>query len=104
VHGPFGSALQYKTCRIVPEVISFSRTIINLRVDMADFLEDDDDDMGGLGGLFTCEEYVEKSFTIGSMSQVLLASNMSSVWHFLTVYFPGSVANMMPLRFKNFAL
>lgn len=66
---------------------------------MADFLEDDDDDMGGLGGLFTCEEYVEKSFTIGSMSQVLLASNMSSVWHFLTVDFPRSVANIDAFAF-----
>jgi len=45
---------------------------------MTDFLAEDDEE-GGLGGLFTCEEYIEKAFKIGSMSQVLLASNMSSV-------------------------
>lgn len=55
---------------------------------MTSILEEENDDcMGGLEGLFTCEEYVEKTFKVGSMSQILLASNMSSVWLLLSILY-----------------
>lgn len=37
-----------------------------------------------LGNLFVCEEYIEKSWTFGGLTQPLLCSNMSSTDHDLT--------------------
>lgn len=44
---------------------------------VADAVTDADGDM--LDGLFICEDYVVKSWQIGSIRQELLCSNMSSV-------------------------
>ena len=45
---------------------------------------DSDDEGGFMGGLFVCEDYVEKTWEFDDIKQPLLCSNMSSTDHDLT--------------------